>query len=153
MHRLKSALRKERETIKELKAKYGATPDGVEALTAIGVMPRANAGGPAPDGGRAELLTLLFMLALLGRGFWRLPRKSGGPPLFAPSLKVKGDDTHNNSGFSVISSIARQLPKVMRMAMGTTVFRIRIELIFRRCWNPVTLSRSCRGRRGLRSAP
>jgi hypothetical protein len=53
-------------------------------------------------GGRAELLTLLFMLALLGRGFWRLPRKSGGPPLFAPSLKVKGDDTHNNSGFSVI---------------------------------------------------
>src|SRR5260370_18324569 len=39
------------------------------------------------------------------------------------------------------------------MAMGTTVFRIRIELIFRRCWNPVTLSRSCRGRRGLRSAP
>jgi membrane protein len=27
------------------------------------------------------------------------------------------------------------------MAMGTTVVRIRIELIFRRCWNPVTLSR------------
>jgi hypothetical protein len=53
-------------------------------------------------GGRAELLTLLFMLGLLGRGFWRLPRKSGGPPLFAPSLKVKGDDTHNNSEFSVI---------------------------------------------------
>jgi hypothetical protein len=53
-------------------------------------------------GGRAELLTLLFMLALLGRGFWRLPRKSGGPPLFAPSLNVKGDDTHNNSGLSVI---------------------------------------------------
>jgi hypothetical protein len=32
------------------------------------------------------------------------------------------------------------------MAMGTTVFRIRIELIFRRCWNLVTPSRSCRGR-------
>jgi hypothetical protein len=134
VHRLKSALRKERETIKELKAKYGATPDGVEALTAIGVMPRANAGGPAPDGGRAELLTLLFMLALLGRGFWRLPRKSGGPPLFAPSLKVKGDDTHNNSGFSVIdASITKQLPGAVRMAMGTSVFQIRIELIFRRC--------------------
>jgi hypothetical protein len=29
------------------------------------------------------------------------------------------------------------------MAMGTTVFRIRIELIFPRCWNLVTLSRSC----------
>jgi hypothetical protein len=28
------------------------------------------------------------------------------------------------------------------MAMGTTVFRIRIELIFRRCWNLVTPSRS-----------
>jgi hypothetical protein len=53
-------------------------------------------------GGRARLLTLLFILALLGRGFWRLPRKSGGPPLFAPSLKIKGNDTHNNSGFSVI---------------------------------------------------
>jgi hypothetical protein len=26
------------------------------------------------------------------------------------------------------------------MAMGTSVFRIRIELIFRRCWNLVTLS-------------
>jgi hypothetical protein len=37
--------------------------------------------------------------------------------------------------------------------MGTTVFRIRIELIFRRCWNLVTPSRSCRGRRGPRSAP
>jgi hypothetical protein len=42
------------------------------------------------------------MFALLGRGFWRLPRKSGGPPLFEPSLKINGDDTHNNSGFSVI---------------------------------------------------
>ena len=31
------------------------------------------------------------------------------------------------------------------MAMGTTVFRIRIELIFRRCWNLITPSRSCRG--------
>src|ERR1700677_2567876 len=31
------------------------------------------------------------------------------------------------------------------MAMGTTVFRIRIELIFRRCGNLVTPSRSCRG--------
>ena len=47
-------------------------------------------------------VTLLFMLALLGRGFWRLPRKSGGPPLFAPSLQVQGDDTHNDSGCSVI---------------------------------------------------
>ena len=29
--------------------------------------------------------------------------------------------------------------------MGTTVFRIRMEVIFRRCWNLVTPSRSCRG--------
>jgi hypothetical protein len=28
--------------------------------------------------------------------------KSCGPPLLAPSLKVQGDDTHTNSGFSVI---------------------------------------------------
>jgi hypothetical protein len=59
-------------------------------------------GFPFVFGGLAELLTLLFMLALLGRGFWRLPRKSGGPPLFAPSLKVQGNDTHNNSGFLMI---------------------------------------------------
>jgi hypothetical protein len=31
------------------------------------------------------------------------------------------------------------------MAMGITVFRIRIELIFRRWWNLITPSRSCRG--------
>ena len=31
------------------------------------------------------------------------------------------------------------------MAMGTTVFRIRIELIFRQCWILITPSRSCRG--------
>jgi hypothetical protein len=49
--------------------------------------------------GRAGPLILLFMLALLGRGFWRLPRKSGGPPLFTPSLKVQWDVTHDNSGF------------------------------------------------------
>jgi hypothetical protein len=48
-------------------------------------------------------------------------------------------------------SIAKQLPKVVRMAVGTTVFRIRIELIFRRCWNLITPSRSCRERRGLRA--
>jgi hypothetical protein len=35
--------------------------------------------------------------------------------------------------------------------MGTTVFRIRIELIFRRCWNLVTPSRSCRGRAQVRA--
>ena len=60
------------------------------------------AGFPFSFAGREGVLTLLFMLALLGRGFWRLPCKSGGPPLFAPSLNVQGDDTHNSSGFSVI---------------------------------------------------
>src|SRR5258708_19953171 len=39
------------------------------------------------------------------------------------------------------------------MAVGTTVFRIRIELILRRCWNPVTLSRSCRGVAGSGPRP
>src|SRR5260370_5546050 len=33
VHGLKSALRKERETIKELRAKYSVTDDGAEALT------------------------------------------------------------------------------------------------------------------------
>jgi hypothetical protein len=42
-------------------------------------------------------------------------------------------------GFSDLApSIAKQLPKVVRMGMGTTVFRIRIEVIFRRCWNLIT---------------
>jgi hypothetical protein len=31
------------------------------------------------------------------------------------------------------------------MPMGATVSRIRIELIFRRCWNLITPSRPCRG--------
>ncbi len=42
-------------------------------------------------------LAVTFGLALAGSFY-----KSGGPPLFAPSLNVQGDDTHNNSGFSVI---------------------------------------------------
>jgi hypothetical protein len=33
---------------------------------------------------------------------FRWPGKSSGPSPFAPSLNVQGDDTHNNSGFSVI---------------------------------------------------
>jgi hypothetical protein len=37
-------------------------------------------------------------------------------------------------------SIAKQLPEVVRMARGATVFRKRIERIFRRCWNLVTPS-------------
>ena len=40
------------------------------------------------------------------------------------------------------TSIAKQVPKVVRVAMGTTVSRIRIELIFRRCCNLITPSRS-----------
>jgi hypothetical protein len=44
-------------------------------------------------------MILPFKLLLFGRG---RTDKSGGPPLFAPSLKVEGDDTHDNSGFSVI---------------------------------------------------
>src|ERR1700688_2819325 len=35
----------------------------------------------------------------------------------------------------------QQVPKAVRVAMGTTVFRIRIELIFHRCCNLVTPSR------------
>jgi hypothetical protein len=45
---------------------------------------------------------LLLLRLALGRRWRSRPTKSGGPPLFEPSLKVQGDDTHNNSGFSVI---------------------------------------------------
>jgi hypothetical protein len=36
---------------------------------------------------------------------FRRPGKSSGPPPFAPSLNVHGDDAHNNSGFSVIDAL------------------------------------------------
>jgi hypothetical protein len=32
-------------------------------------------------------------------------RKSRGPPLFEPSFKIQRDDTHSNSGFSVIQRL------------------------------------------------
>jgi hypothetical protein len=54
-----------------------------------------------PSVGGGKLLILPFK-CLLRRHRRDRPRKSGGPPLFVPSLKVQGDDTHNDSGFSVI---------------------------------------------------
>ena len=45
--------------------------------------------------GRGDLLALPFRPLLSRSDPFRRPRKSGGPPLFAPSLKVQGDDTHN----------------------------------------------------------
>jgi hypothetical protein len=95
-------------------------------------------------GGKLLILPFKFLLRHHRRD---RSRKSGGPPLFVPSLKVQvqGDDTHNGMilittpGFDDLTpSIAKQLPGVVRMAMGTSVFRIRIELIFRRCWNLIT---------------
>ena len=57
------------------------------------------AGFPFGFGGRAKWLTVLFTLALSGRGRRRLPRKSGGPTLFAPSFEVQRDRAHDrNSG-------------------------------------------------------
>ena len=97
-----------------------------------------------PFAGRGRL-TLRFKPMLLVRGGFHRPGKSGGPPLFEPSLKVKRDDAHNNYGFSVIR-LTKQLPEAVRMAMGTSVFRIRIELIFRRCWNLITPWRSAAAR-------
>jgi hypothetical protein len=50
--------------------------------------------------GRGELLMLLLPFkAMLPLGH---ARKSSGPPPFASSLNVQGDDSHNNSGFLVI---------------------------------------------------
>ena len=78
----------------------------VPPLRALGQISSARRLSPAgfPVGfGRAELLILLFILALLGRGFWRLPGKSGCPPLFELSLKVQRDLAHYpTSGFAVL---------------------------------------------------
>jgi hypothetical protein len=49
VHGLRSALRKQRDDNKALRAKFGITPDGAEALAPFGVMPRAHAGGTVPD--------------------------------------------------------------------------------------------------------
>ena len=92
--------------------------------------PRRSAGSPAPAAGSEMRRT-------------RRPRKSSGPPPFAPSLNVQRDDTHGNSGFCGLTPFNRQLPEVVRIAMGATVFRIRTKLIFRRCCNLITPSRSC----------
>jgi hypothetical protein len=40
--------------------------------------------------------------------------------------------------FGDLTSLNEQLPEIVRVARGATVSRIRIELIFRRCWNQVT---------------
>jgi hypothetical protein len=97
-------------------------------------------------GGCAPLLILAFKFLLIRRD---RPRKSGSPPPFAPSLKVQGEDTHNNSGFfgDLTPSITKQLSGAVRMARGTTVFRIRMRLIFRRCWNLITPWRSAQRHR------
>ena len=46
---LKSALRKQRDDNKALRAKFGISPDGAEALAPFGVMPRGNASRTVPD--------------------------------------------------------------------------------------------------------
>ena|SRR6266404_897283 len=46
---LKSALAKCREEKKELKARFGVTPDGAEALSVFGGIPKAIGGRAAPD--------------------------------------------------------------------------------------------------------
>jgi hypothetical protein len=96
--------------------------------------------------GPRNLLPLPLRPLALRRGRFRRPGKSGSPPPFAPSLNVQGHDAHNDSGFSVILTflIAKQLLGEVRTAVGTTVFRIRTELIFRRCGNLITPSVSCR---------
>jgi hypothetical protein len=97
--------------------------------------------------GSGDLLALPLRPLVSRCDRFRRPGKSSGPPPFAPSLNVQGDATHNGSRVfgDLTPSIAKQLPKVVRMAVGTTVFRIRIGLIFRRCWNLVTPPRSCGG--------
>jgi hypothetical protein len=84
--------------------------------------------------GRRPLL-ILAIRRTLRRGRRRL-EKSGGPALFALSLKLQGDDDAHNQ---LRVFFRKQLPGDVGMPVGTTVFRIRTELIFRQCWNPITL--------------
>jgi hypothetical protein len=88
----------------------------------------------------------LFLLALLGQGLWRRLSKSSRPPLFALSLKVQGNDTHTQlrvfGDFTL--SVTKQLRGAVRVAIGSNVLRIRIDLIFHRCWNLITPWRSAR---------
>jgi hypothetical protein len=49
VHGLKSALAKCRDEKKELRAKFGVTPDGAEALSAFGEIPKARGDGLVPD--------------------------------------------------------------------------------------------------------
>ena len=61
---------------------------------------RFNPAGFSFGFGRFGKLLLLLRLAW-GRRWWSRPTKSGGPPLFEPSLKVQGYNAHNrNSGFA-----------------------------------------------------
>ena len=56
--------------------------------------------------------------------------KSGGPALFALSLKLQGD----NDAHKLTPVFFRlHLPGAVGMPIGTTVFRIRTELFFRQC--------------------
>src|SRR5207244_10221737 len=52
--------------------------------------------------GPGDLLALPLRPLVSRCDRFRRPGKSSGPPPFAPSLNVQRDDTHNNSGFSVI---------------------------------------------------
>jgi hypothetical protein len=63
---------------------------------------RLNPAGFSFGFGRFGKLLLLLLRLALGRRWWSRPTKSGGPPLFEPSLKVPGYNAHNlNSGFAV----------------------------------------------------
>src|SRR3984893_9289621 len=104
---------------------------------ARGGLKRVNALPPTQPGGfffclcraRRDLLTLAFKPMGLGRGRGTWRGKSGGPPLFKPSLKVQRDDTHNqNSGFAVapVSMVlnargALKVPNRRNMPGGTIV--------------------------------
>jgi hypothetical protein len=72
-------------------------------------------------GGLGKLLLLLRLA--LGRRWRSRPTKSGGPPLFEPSLKVQGYKAHNrNSGFAVLPQCddlnAHRVRKVPRGISG-----------------------------------
>jgi len=83
--------------------------------------------------GRRPFLIFHIWLPLRRDGY-RL-QKSGGPALFALSLKLQRDNhAHTHSG----CFLSRQLPGAVGAPMGATVSRKRTEQIFCKCWNLIT---------------
>jgi hypothetical protein len=89
-----------------------------------------------------DLLALPLQPLVSRSDRFRWPGKSSGPPPFAPSLNIQGDDTHNNSEFS-FAALNRQIASRSRAnGSGHNCVPNKFSA---GCWNLITPSRSCRG--------